>query len=277
MFILNLPDSPPDDQVPEPRIAEYILKFREQKRYCHITRPQKTIAISWTNHLDVDMTTGKVYLTASSPDKLHCLDRHGETLWARAVPEASGVAVARGVVYISRYNTPGLLMFDASTGTYIGPSQRQAVYTDLAASSSTLFALTAKYVDVYSIGSSKEPKFILEIATEQVGYNPTGISVDLDNNIHIAGDKGESVFRMTGGPAVYNNRLQLTNTKSLALGDLGFVASLREREIAIFEPVKHLFACSFPTAAEPSDVAVHPDGGIWVTSSNETQLGLAIY
>ena len=265
------------DRITESRIGEYIVKFREQKRYCHITKPRKTIAIPWTNHLDVDMTTGKVYLTASNPDKLYCLDLNGETLWARAVPGADGVAVARGVVYISEYSTPGFLMFDASTGGYIGSLQRQTVYTDLAVTSSTLFALAAKHVDAYSIVSSKEPEFLLEMATNQVCDNPMGISVSLDSDGHILGSRRESDFRKTLSSLIQNYGLQLTSNKGLALGDLGFVAYTQEREIAIFEPTKHRFACSFPTAGEPTDVAVHPDGDIWVTSSNETQFGLAIY
>ena len=220
------------------------------------------------------MGSGNVYLTAGHPDQLHCLDQHGSALWVRAVPEAGGVAVSNGVVYVSsRQGSLGVLMFETRNGGYIGASLIHTAYTDLASSSTRLFALSRTSIDVYSTTNPQEPKLIHMIVYDDPEDESLNITTSTDGHLVVTSHSltSPAIFNGEGQPVIVCC-VQLKNTKV----SLPHSVYVQGRQLAVTEPSQGKLACSIESQGAPIGAAIHPTGDIWVTSRDQ-QTSVVIY
>ena len=189
--------------------------------------------------------------------------------------EYSVNTVSKGVVYVSSgQGSLGVLMFEASSGGYIGVSLLHTSYTDLAASPTRLYAISNSSIDVYSVLTPKKPKLVNIILYDKPQGAALNITTNSDGHLLVTSPSLQSpaVFNGDG----YSTSVCCVRQQAKRRVTLPHAVYIEGRELSVTEPSRGQLACSLESQAAPIDAAVHPLGDIWVTL-NDQQSGVVIY
>lgn len=261
--------------------------------YCNLGQPIKTLSENRVYTLDVDQSDGNAYLASFEYDALISYDSRGSTRrWSVTVNRPRGVVASNGYVYVNALKEHKLKVYNSDGGYlnefYYGSHSRESPCHDIdgvvtGSDTITLYCINRDdhIYQFYATGSS------ISFGTKwggstMLGYRHGGITAIQDpffQRLLVSRADYYEIIKLHAHDHSVMSRFGHNNLPSspegLCVDEFGYVLVSGAKDIRVFGPGDD-YRCKFPKNGDlpdwSYDVAIAPDGAIWVSSWRGNQI-----